>query len=241
MKRDIFLSLTVHVVILFSALVTSPFEPKKEIDYGGEVIQVSLKSADQFSAKVEELPPEPVPIPKPQIEEEPEIPISPPETQPAAEVEKPKPEPKEEEKEKKEPRKTPAPEEAIQSDQDQVGDTGSEVDLDAASVGGGVLSGATIGNAAFNFPYWNGLAFPKISRNFRNPVNYDGMLSCIVQFEVMQSGRVYSIAVRQSSGIPQFDRACMAAVERSAPLPPLPREFLAEIIDVTLTFEWEPE
>ena len=240
MKRDIFFSITVHLVILFSALITSPFEPTSKTDYG-EVIQVSLKSADQLSAKIEELPPEPVKIPKPVVEEEPDIPISPPETKPPAKIEEPKKKEPEPTKEKKEPRKTPAPEEATRSDQDQADDESSEVDLDAASVGGGVLSGATIGNATFNYPYWNGLAFPKISRNFRNPVNYDGTLSCIVQFEVMQSGRVYSIAVRQSSGIPQFDRACMAAVERSAPLPPLPREFLAEVIDVTLTFEWEPE
>ena len=237
MKRDIILSLTIHVVILLSAIVTSPFEPNKEIDYGGEVIQVSLKSASQIPSEPEPLPPEPVSIPKPQIEEEPDIPIKAPETQPAAEIEKPKPKPKDD----KPKQIVPDPEEAVKSDNTQDGDTSSEVDLDATSVGGGVLSGATIGNASFNYPFWPRQAFPKINRNFRNPVNYDGTLSCIVQFEVMQSGRVYSIAVRQSSGIPQFDRACMAAVERSAPLPPLPREFLAEVIDVTLTFEWEPE
>ena len=239
MKRDIILSLVIHVTILFSALVTSPFEPTSQIDYG-EVIRVSLPSMDQLPIQAEPLPPEPIAIPKPQMDEEPDIPISSPETQPVAEIEKPKPEP-EKPKPKKEPRKTPTPEDATKNDKDQSGDANSEVDLDAASVGGGILSGATIGNAAFNYPYWIDLAFPKISRNFRNPVNYDGTLNCIVQFEVMQSGRVYSIAVRQTSGIPQFDRACMAAVERSAPLPPLPREFLAEVIDVTLTFEWEPE
>lgn len=238
MKRDIFLSIAVHFVFLFSALVTSPFEPQRSVDYG-EVIRVSLPSMDQLPRQAEPLPPEPVPIPKPQIDEEPDIPISSPTTQPAVEIEKPKPKP-EKPKPKKETRKTPLPEDATQSDRNQTGDASSEVDVEATTAGGTVLSGATVDNADFNFPYWFTQAFYKISGSFRNPVNYDGTLECVIRFEVMQSGRVYSLTVIQSSGIPQYDQACLASVERSTPLPPLPREFLPEVIEITLPFISRP-
>ena len=237
--RDIILSLAVHVVILFSALVSAPFEQNRPIDYG-EVIRVSLPSMDQLPAKMEELPPEPVPIPRPVIEtDEPDIPIKSPETKPAAKIDKPKPKPTKE-KPKEETRKTPTPEDADKGSKNQEGNAESQVNAEVTTSSGTVLSGATVDNANFNYPYWFTQAFYKISGAFRNPINYDGTLKCVIHFEVMQSGRIYNLKVLESSGVPQFDQACLASVERSTPLPPLPKEFLAEVIGINLPFNWEP-
>lgn len=238
-NRDIIISVALHAAILLSLMVSIPLAKKRPIDYG-DVIQVSLPSMDQLPAKVEELPPEPVPVPKPVVEtDEPDIPIQAPETKPPAKIEKPKPTPKKEEP-KKETRKTPTPEDANKGNDNQEGNSESEVDAEVTTTGGTTLSGATVDNANFNYPYWFTQAFYKISGSFRNPVNYDGTLQCIIHFEVMQSGRVYNLKVLESSGIPQYDQACLAAVERSIPLPPLPKEFLAEVIGINLPFKWEP-
>ena len=44
--------------------------------------------------------------------------------------------------------------------------------------------------------------------------------------------------IKQSSGIDAVDRDCIAAIERSAPFPPLPREFRDEIIGITVPIKY---
>jgi TonB family protein len=67
-------------------------------------------------------------------------------------------------------------------------------------------------------------------------VNTDARLVCKVYFQVIRSGRVVQVEVLESSGIPAFDNACKAAVERAAPFPPLDREFAEEVIGITVPF-----
>ena len=179
MRRDIFLSLGIHLLFLSLAFITSPFEPKNAIDYG-EVIRVSLPSAEQIAELTAPPPEVPVEIPKPVIEEEPDIPISDPISKPAVEIEKPKPKPKKE----KPVQKTPDPKKATTGDNDQAGKPDGKVDVEATTSSGTTLSGASVDNVSFNYPYWFTQAFYKISGNFRNPVNYDGTLICIVYFQV---------------------------------------------------------
>jgi len=70
----------------------------------------------------------------------------------------------------------------------------------------------------------------KISRNWRIPpgVPTDGNMQAIVFFKVDQSGRVFDVRVKESSGDPAFDEYCVSAVRKSAPLPPPPSEFAKE-------------
>jgi len=246
MNRDILLSLGVHLLVVFFAFTSSPFRAKSIINYG-EVITVTLPSASQLADIMAqsagqpeeiEVPPVPVEIPKPVEEIEPDIPISDPITKPAAEIEKPSPGPEEKEPEKeKSVQKLPDSETAETGDEDQSGDAEGKVDVEATAAGGTVLSGASVDNASFNYPYWFTQAFYKISGNLRNPVNYDGTLVCVVYFQVIQSGRAFDIKIVEPSGIEAFDQACLAAIERSTPFPPLPREFNSEVIGITLPFK----
>lgn len=230
MRRDIFLSLGIHLLFLSLAFITSPFDVKPPIDYG-EVIRVSLPSAAQIAELTAPPPVIPVEIPKPVIENEPDIPISDPISKPAVEIEKPKP------KKKKPVKKTPDPKKATTGDNDQSGKPDGKVDVEATTTGGTMLSGASVDNVSFNYPYWFTQAFYKISGNFRNPVNYDGTLICIVYFQVIQSGRTFDVKIIESSGLEAFDQACLAAIERSKPFPPLPNEFQSEVIGITLPFK----
>ena len=68
----------------------------------------------------------------------------------------------------------------------------------------------------------------------------DATIVCVIYFQVIKSGRVIEKRVEETSGIPAFDQACLQAVERSTPFPPLPRDFTDEIIGITLPFQYKP-
>ena len=93
-----------------------------------------------------------------------------------------------------------------------------------------------IDNAAFDHPYWFDLAWNKINQNYRFAITIDGKVYCDVYFVVIKSGRVIETKVVNSSGIPAFDQACVSAIERSSPFPPLPRDWIDEILGITITF-----
>ena len=168
------------------------------------------------------------------IDAEPEeIPIDDPTTQPEAEIEKSVPEPKPKPKKPYQP-KTP------EGDQSRVGAAEGEIEASSTS-GGSPFAGAYVDNASFNkYPYWYDQAFNKILRSWSNPVVSDGAIVCVVYFQVIKSGRMIESRVEQSSGIPAFDDACLSALKRAAPFPPLPRDFREEIIGITLPFKYEP-
>lgn len=218
MKQEIILSLVLHIFIVFFAIVSSPFDvERREL---GEVIHVSITSAAELPSS-EPVPLEPVPIPQPIVEDMPEIPISDPVTKEAVEIK-----PKKEEKPKKTNQKKPPPQSSQPGEQVEITGTGA----------GSPFQGATIDNASFNYPYWFTQAFNKLSGNFRNPVAYDGTLVCTIYFQVIKSGRIIELKVVASSGMDAFDNACLEAVRRSTPFPPLPRQFTDEIIGITVPF-----
>lgn len=105
---------------------------------------------------------------------------------------------------------------------------------------GSPFAGAAIDNSSFNYPYWFPQAFNKILSNWRNTVESDGPLVCVIYFQVIRSGRVLEPRVLKPSGIPAFDNGCLIAIERSAPFPPLPDDFRDEIIGITIPFKYEP-
>ncbi len=244
MKRDLIFSLALHVGVVALTLLASPFKINSQPDYD-DVIQVELISGFPPTA----IEPEPVAPPPEQVEvtippaveeELPDIPISEPETSDEAVIE--------EEVEVEEPDMEPPPVQSVVeqptqqpvSSDETPGDPEQNPAHSTLSGEGGVFAGATIDNASFNYPYWFTQAFNKIRRNWRNPVAADGVIICAVYFEVIKSGKVIVIRIKDSSGIPRFDDACYAAVERAAPFPPLPRQFADEIIGITLPFKYRP-
>jgi protein TonB len=233
MKREFVISLIFHVVLVSAAIVSSPFEPKSKIDYGATIVHVSLPSPSQIP-QIKPETPAPIQIPRALAAVDPDIPIDAPTTKPAVKIEKPKT--TEKPKTKPKPKTPPPPANTAKGENSQEGTEEGKVDASATSSGGASLSGATVDNSSFTYGWWFDLAFKEIAGNFRFSYSYDGSLICVVYFQVIQSGRVLNLEVKQSSGVPEYDRACLLAVEKSAPLPPLPRDFTQEIIGITLPF-----
>ena len=223
MKRELILSLLLHLTVVFLAFLSSPFDVRNTTLYD-DVIRIRAVALPDFSpaAPVTEQV-EPVTIPEAIPDEPTEIPIDDPTS-----VDEPK--------EIEKPRSRPATEE-----QPPASPTEGQTEIDAAGTGtGSPFAGATIDNANFEYPYWFTQAFNKIASSWRNTVVYDGSLVCVVYFQVIRSGRIIDIRIESSSGIIAFDETCLAAIERSAPFPPLPRDFRDEIIGITLPFKYEP-
>lgn len=236
MKRDIIISLIVHVVILGAAAFPLSIAGTRALP--DDVIIVSLADMP-YSPITEMTPDQPVEIPPAMDETEPEIPISDPTTAPETEIPPvPEPEPEKPEPEPEKPKDPPKNEisRAPEGEQAQAGSDETEVDVEGTGAGTPFGKGVKVDNAAFNYPYWFTLAFNKLAQNFRNPINMQGRIICTVKFTVIQSGKVIETEVVESSGFPAFDNACVAAIERSTPFPPLPREFRDEIIAITVPF-----
>lgn len=225
MSKGLLYSFILHIVFFGGALITSPFDVRKKMDLG-DVIKVTIKSMPELKAK------EPVSISPPttpqaiMVDEPPDIPLSDPLTVKEKKKLKEKPKPKKEKKAEAESSRTEEPpEKEIESKTTQSGE---------------MFAGATVDNTAFDYPYWFDVAFSKVHSNFRNPVSSDAPIVAVVYFEVIQSGRVVIVKVEESSGIQRFDDACVRAIERSSPFPPLPRSFSDEIIGITMPFKYEP-
>ncbi len=226
MKRDIILSLILHVIVFGLAVFSAPFNGAARFDQG-QVIRIRAVAMPDFSPPASE----PVAIAPPVVpqalpEEAPEIPISDPTTvTEPKKVEKPKPKPEK-----------PATQQPAQANAGASGGNGKK-EIDVSGSGpGSPFAGATIDNASFDYPYWFTQTFNKLASNFRNTVVIDGRVVCVVYFQVIRSGRMVEVRVEQSSGIPAFDKVCQAAVEKSAPFPPLPKEFPDEIIGISVPF-----
>lgn len=60
----------------------------------------------------------------------------------------------------------------------------------------------------------------------------------VLLFKIARDGRLLSVRVFKSSGIPNADRAALSAVELTAPFRPLPGDFRGSSIDVQFTFDY---
>lgn len=60
----------------------------------------------------------------------------------------------------------------------------------------------------------------------------------VLLFKIAKDGRLLSVRVFKSSGIPNSDRAALNAVELTAPFRPLPADFKGGSIDIQFTFDY---
>jgi protein TonB len=219
-------SLVFHLTVVSVALVTSPFEHEK-MDFG-EVIKVRLTAPSELQRSTPQQAPIAVPQPKMQ-DDFVEIPLDDPRTvKTKKEVKKPE--------KKKEPDKKEEPKTTTQTAQPEQ----KEIET-STTASGQMFAGATVSNETFNYPYWFDQAFNKIYANFRSPVTSDEPIIATIYFEVIQSGRLLDVKVISSSGIERFDDACIMAIQRAAPFPPLPRDFRDEIIGITLPIKFDEQ
>lgn len=244
MKREIIISVSMHLIVIILALFMSPISfTKNTFDYG-EVIKINAVSMPGEMMQAEEEIPieEPVSIPepstpKPLVDDVADIPIDDPKSiEDEKPVETPKEEPKEKPKEKPKQKKRPSGE---TSDKPKESGTTDQTEITSSQVGqGSPFAGATIDNANFDYPYWFRQAGNKIVNNFKKTVALDGNVIVVIYFQVIKSGRMIEVRIEQSSGIEAIDRDCLAAFERSAPFPPLPAEFRSEIIGITIPIKY---
>lgn len=231
MSKGLLYSVVLHIIFFGGALITSPFDIRKKMD-DSDIIKVTIKSLAEFKVK------EPQPIKPPATpqaitaDELPDIPLSDPRTIEDKKELKEKPKPK--------PPKIEKPENKVQSQPSKAEEPPEEEIESKTTESGSMFAGATVDNEAFHYPYWFDLAFSKIHSNFRSPISSDATITAVIYFEVIQSGRVVLVRVEESSSIERFDEACMQAINRSAPFPPLPRSFGEEIIGITLPMAYDP-
>lgn len=60
----------------------------------------------------------------------------------------------------------------------------------------------------------------------------------VLLFKIARDGRLLSVRVFKSSGVPNADKAALSAVELTAPFKPLPPEFKGGSIDIQFTFDY---
>lgn len=60
----------------------------------------------------------------------------------------------------------------------------------------------------------------------------------VLLFKIARDGRLLSVRVFKSSGIPNADKAALSAVELTAPFRPLPTDFKGASIDIQFTFDY---
>jgi periplasmic protein TonB len=222
MKLEITLSILLHVVLVIATTIVMPMNSTKKFDFD-DVIRVNLASFPE-PAPQQVAPPAPAPI-QPKVEEQ-AIPISKPKVPPKT-VAKAKPKPK-------------APPKTKPVETEEAETEAEPTDVTEAGPGS-PFQGVKVDNADFNYPYWFTQAFYKIQSNWRNTTLYDGTLVCVIYFQVIRSGSVVDVKIESSSGVEEFDAGCLAAIERSKPFPPLPREFVDEILGITIPFKLDPQ
>ena len=83
-----------------------------------------------------------------------------------------------------------------------------------------------------------------IKNNWKPPKENESR-NIIVKFRIEQEGELLGIKLVKSSGVDAVDKAALAAVKKSAPFAPLPKEHKDEYIDIVFTFDYnvikEPE
>lgn len=231
MGKDLLFSTVLHATLFVVAVWAAPMDRVRRPTYA-DVIRVGVVSMPEMTPAVPE-PEVEIATPRALQAEPEEVVLQDPTTRPAAEIEK-------QEKPPDKPKPKPAPPKKTvaktteTADQDQAGTEDGQTEIEAPS--GTAISGMVIGSGNFNYPHWPALAFSKINRFFYFSISIDGKVNCEVRFEVIKSGKIIMSSIVASSGIPEFDQACLAAIERSSPLPPLPRDWLDEFIEITITF-----
>ncbi|MBY5600397.1 TonB family protein [Rhizobium leguminosarum] len=146
-----------------------------------------------------------------------------PEPQPKSKIEKPKPD------EKKQPRKKVEPTGGKNGTDRKDTTRGVATGQDAPEFNGMATTagrGDGVGSAAVaNYP---GKVQKRIRRAIRVPNEYKRMgeaISVRVRLTIDGTGRLSSVSVAGSSGIPDLDKAALDGVRRAAPFPPLPPQW----------------
>ena len=228
MSRGLPLSLLIHALTLGLILVFGNTVDQKKFEVPRN-IGVRLVELPKAQPRKEEIP-DPVkmvepPKPKPKQEE----------ALPPKELPKPKPEvkpdpPKEKTREDKKPVVTPL-EDAEPQDADQ------DPDDAPAPV---LATGASVAGLDSNFPFawYLSVMEGQVARNWNPRQMGASGIGCVLHFTIQRNGGISQLTLIRSSGTGVYDREALRAVQ-STRLPPLPIDFGANSLGVTMTFNLE--
>ena len=97
---------------------------------------------------------------------------------------------------------------------------------------------AALANAARRSRFWSLYQTELYSAIERHKVHSGKVGDVLLQVTIAQSGQLLDCAVIKSSGVPELDRAALAALERAAPSPPIPTDVSSGPLTLAVPFRF---
>ena len=97
-----------------------------------------------------------------------------------------------------------------------------------------------IGLADFPYTYYLQIITDRVSSNWFTSLvdpGVQGQFQSVVYFKIYRNGQISEVKVQESSGLRSLDLSAIRAVQRSAPLPPLPSDYGKDYLGIYLIFE----
>jgi TonB family protein len=93
-----------------------------------------------------------------------------------------------------------------------------------------------------NFPHswYIAIIKEKIYSRFNPPSSFalgGRRIAAVASFRITREGKPVDISLRESSGHRLFDQSALAALENSSGLPPLPKDYKEDSLDVVIRFQ----
>lgn len=93
----------------------------------------------------------------------------------------------------------------------------------------------------FGGSYYVDIMRAKIGEFWRNPIRgATSVVRTTIYFKIEKNGKIKDAIIEKSSGIELFDQAALRSVLSADPLPSLPQEYTGDILGVHLEFEYTP-
>ncbi|NNE10598.1 MAG: TonB family protein [Gemmatimonadetes bacterium] len=190
---------------------------------------------------VQETPAEEPEIVEPEVEAEPDETPVPEETKPVERIPetiRPQEEKKDPPEEEKKPEKKPEPVKPKPVKPEVRKEPVKETPVQPAVTASGPVS-VEIENFAFS--YYLAIIESKVGGRWSPPRGIVGgeRPHVIIRFDVMHDGRIAGAEITRSSGISFFDISAMRAVQDANPLPPLPKGYEDDRLQVNYIFRYE--
>ncbi len=108
-------------------------------------------------------------------------------------------------------------------------------------VGSAEFEGLSGVGVDFGGSYYVDIMRAKIGEFWRNPIRgATSVVRTTIYFKIEKNGKIKDAIIEKSSGIELFDQAALRSVLSADPLPSLPQEYTGDILGVHLEFEYMP-
>jgi len=210
-RKIIVVSATLHVLLFLLILLSPYFARKKKIAAGTKFFEIVNMAAPRPAAPVQ--PPKPEAKPKP-------VPPTPP-----REKVKTKPSPTIVPKSEPTPQVNPTP---VETEPEPEPEYVVPVD-------------AVVSNQAFGvYDWYLANIISRVQNNWNPPRGISGEedLVVLVSFNILRTGEITDVRIKQGSGDATLDRLGVRAIERAAPFGRLPPRFEDDALEVTFTLRY---